>query len=148
MTLPDKKIPDELDLIAEHIGDDQPNLPEGAKNTILLAARAIRDIENPKVVSMSYDAMLGEPLTAVVQSPLARVMGEWAHSDCSQADNFIVQELEIVHEDGVDRQGYVLTIQKKGKKSPAEKYLEQCNRVRELEAIVANRKAAEEASKP
>ena len=44
MTLPDKKLPDELDLIAEHIGDDQPNLPEGAKNTILLAAKEIKGL--------------------------------------------------------------------------------------------------------
>ena len=44
MNLPDKKLPDDLDLIAEHIGDDQPNLPEGAKNTILLAARAIKEL--------------------------------------------------------------------------------------------------------
>ena len=44
MTLPDNKLPDKLDLIAEHIGDDQPNLPEGAKNTILLAAKAIKEM--------------------------------------------------------------------------------------------------------
>ena len=53
MTLPDKKIPDELDLIAEHIGDDQPNLPEGAKNTILLAAKAIKEMR-ASVLRLEY----------------------------------------------------------------------------------------------
>lgn len=46
---------DDLYHIAEHIGDDQPNLPEGAKNTLLLAAKRIDAIARWAIAKNGLD---------------------------------------------------------------------------------------------
>ena len=46
---------DDLDHIAEHIGDDQDGLPLHSKNTILLAAKALRKPPPPAWAETEQD---------------------------------------------------------------------------------------------
>lgn len=67
---------DELELHAEHISDDQPGIPVGSKNTLLLAAKALRIVEDADqrlghFAEMPYYGTDGSPFNLLIDAATA-----------------------------------------------------------------------------
>jgi hypothetical protein len=69
-------IADDLDHIAEHVGDNDYNLPLMAKNTLLLAAKALRIVEDADrrlghFADMPYHGTDGSPFNLLIDATTA-----------------------------------------------------------------------------
>lgn len=94
------------------------------------ASRRERDemkdsIEHAKILNFTYNHLIGGEVT--VASPLVAMLRTWIRMDLGDAPNFLVREFSVSGEDpnGV-WESYVVTLQRRGKLTPADRYLDVC----------------------